>query len=147
MATPGPKPEKTAKLEAIGITTICGRIAEAEFLSDIAKDAGVSISTLSNWLNSDDNYKMYVRARESQADKHAEDILRIADDGLNDTQTDDDGNVIVNHDHIARSRLRVDSRKWLAAKMAPRRYGEKLELAGDKENPIRHEFAWKQDAS
>lgn len=133
----GPKPTQTAKLEAIGIEAICARIARAEFCSAIAKDARVSEATLSLWLNSDDNVKLYVRARESQADKFAEDIIQIADDGLNDSYTDEDGKVVVNHDVIARSRLRVDARKWLAAKMAPKKYGEKLELAGDPANPIK----------
>lgn len=132
----GPKPTQTAKLDEAGIDVICARIARAEFLETIAKDYDLSAATLSLWLNREDNVKIYVRARESQADKFAEDIIKIADDGENDTYTDDQGQIKINQDVIARSRLRVDARKWLASKMAPRKYGEKLELSGDADNPL-----------
>jgi hypothetical protein len=141
-----PKPVQTDKLKAIGIEAICARIARAEFCSTIAKDVGVSDATLSLWLNSDDNIKMYVRAREAQADKFAEDIIQIADDGANDSYKDDEGKSITNQDVIARSRLRVDARKWLASKMAPKKYGEKLEIAGDPANPLKVLAATMSDA-
>jgi hypothetical protein len=65
----------------------------------------------------------------------ADEIIEISNDGSNDTYTDDDGREHVNQDVIARSRLRVDSRKWLASKLAPKRYGDKVEQihsGGDK---------------
>lgn len=113
------------KLSAVGIEAICERIADCETLQSIADSAGVSKGTLITWLGGFAD--QYARAREAQADKLAEDILAIADDGRNDTYQTDDGES-VNHDVIARSRLRVDARKWLAGKMAPKRYGDKLEL-------------------
>ena len=66
----------------------------------------------------------------------ADEILAISDDGLNDTYTDDDGNVRTATDVVARSRLRVDSRKWMLSKMLPKVYGDKLTHQGDAENPI-----------
>lgn len=87
------------------------------------------MSTFMRWLADEANGSLreqYARAREAQADALAEEILQIADDGRNDTYTDDDGRTIVDHDVIARSRLRVDARKWLASKMAPRKYGDKI---------------------
>jgi hypothetical protein len=39
----------------------------------------------------------------------------------------------VDHDHIQRSRLRVDTRKWLLSEMSPKVYGDRLALAGDRE--------------
>lgn len=57
----------------------------------------------------------------------AEEMLEIADDGRNDTYKDEDGREIANQDVIARSRLRVDARKWLMARMAPKKYGDKIE--------------------
>ena len=78
--------------------------------------------------------EQYARARESQADKLAEDLLQIADDGLNDTYTDSDGNKRTDQDVIARSRLRVDARKWLAGKMAPKKYGDRQIVEGPGEN-------------
>ena len=51
--------------------------------------------------------------------------------------TDDEGKKIVDHDHISRSRLRVDSRKWVASKLLPKVYGDKLQHTGDGGGPIR----------
>ncbi len=46
----------------------------------------------------------------------------------------------VNGEHIQRSRLRIDARKWMASKLAPKKYGEKLEL------DVRHSVADLSDA-
>ncbi len=43
---------------------------------------------------------------------------------------------IMTGDMVDRARLQVDARKWLLSKMAPKKYGDRLELAGDKENPL-----------
>lgn len=87
------------------------------------------MATFLRWLADESRAELreqYARAREAQADNLAEEILEIADFGLNDTYTDDEGQVHVDHDVIARSRLRVDARKWLASKMAPKKYGDKI---------------------
>lgn len=77
------------------------------------------------WLD-DSHTGMYAHAREARADKLAEDVLEIADDGRRDYDVGEDGRAVVNNDHIQRSKLRVDSRKWLASKMFPKRYGDKV---------------------
>ncbi len=63
--------------------------------------------------------------------------MDIADDVSSDFTTGKDGKVTVNHDHIQRSRLRVDARKWIAAKLLPKRYGDKLQHTGEGGGPIR----------
>ena len=112
---------------------ICERLAEGESLRSICKGEDMpNKSTVMRWLADNEAFRdQYARAREAQADHLAEEILQIADDGSNDTYQTDDGEA-VNHDVIARSRLRVDARKWLASKMAPKKYGDKLqaELTG-----------------
>lgn len=75
----------------------------------------------------------YARARERMIDAVAEDILEIADDGSNDymERFDKDGESLgyfLNGEHVQRSRLRVDSRKWLLSKLRPGQYGDKLDL-------------------
>lgn len=111
---------------------ICERMAEGESLRTICKDDDMPcLKTAMLWLSDGKHPEFlqhYVRAREIQADTMAEDILNIADNGLNDSQVDDDGKVFINQDVIARSRLRVDARKWLASKLAPKKYGDKLDL-------------------
>ncbi len=39
-------------------------------------------------------------------------------------------------DDPASRRVRVDTRKWLLSKLAPKKYGDRIEIAGDKENPL-----------
>jgi len=53
-------------------------------------------------------------------DAMVEEILEICDS----TDTDDAA--------IARDRLRIDTRKWLMAKLAPRKYGDRLVAVGDR---------------
>ena len=74
--------------------------------------------------------EQYARAREAQADKLAEEALQIADDGRSDTYVDGDGSVKTDTEVIQRSKLRVDTRKWLASKMAPKKYGDKVAIGG-----------------
>jgi hypothetical protein len=74
---------------------------------------------------------MYARAKQSQVEVLVEEIIEISDDKTNDTMYiyDDSGEMkeICNKEWIARSRLRIDSRKWLASKLAPRIYGDKIQ--------------------
>jgi hypothetical protein len=120
---------------------ICERIADGESLRAICLPEDMPArSTVFRWLAAHKEFQyQYARAREEQADALFDEILQIADDGRNDSYTDDDGNVRTDHDVIARSRLRVDSRKWMAGKLRPKKYGERLEIAGDPENPLKFE--------
>lgn len=98
-----------------------------------------SSSMVKRWLAQHSEFRaQYAQAREDQADFYAEQIIEIADDGLNDTYLDDEGNTIVDHDVIARSKLRVDARKWVASKLAPKKYGDKInqEITGVDGAPI-----------
>jgi hypothetical protein len=118
-------------------TVICDRIAEGESLRKICLDDGIpDKATVFRWLAAHEAFRdQYAHAREAQADKMAEEILDIADDGRNDTYTDDEGEVRTDHDVIARSRLRVDARKWLVSKMAPKKYGDKVAIGGSDDMP------------
>lgn len=118
-------------------TAICERISEGESLRAICREDGMpDKTTVLRWLGANAPFRtQYAGAREAQADHMAEEILQIADDGLNDTYVDDDGQVRTDHDVIARSKLRVDARKWLASKMAPKKYGDKLAIGGADDLP------------
>lgn len=72
-------------------------------------------------------------------DEMADDVVEISDDGKNDwMQSNDPDNpgYRLNGEHQARSRLRVDTRKWYLSKLAPKRYGDKLELSGPDGQPL-----------
>jgi hypothetical protein len=85
-------------------------------------------SQVYRWLDENDDFRdQYARAREEQADKLFREIIEIADDKSGDCITTSDGKPIVDHENIQRSRLRVDARKWAAAKLAPKKYGDRVE--------------------
>jgi terminase small subunit-like protein len=117
---------------------ICTRIAEGFSLRQIASEIGCSAGAIVQWYAEDATFaERYARAKEAQAEHFAEEIIEISDDGSNDwMQREFEAGRIVDvpdQEHINRSRLRVDARKWLMAKMAPKRYGERMQVAVSRE--------------
>lgn len=121
---------------------ICERLAEGRSLREICgSDDMPPESTVRQWVVDDREgfSAQYARAREAQADLMAEEILDIADNASNDWMErngDDNEGWQVNGEHIQRSRLRVDSRKWLMSKLKPKKYGDKVQHSGDPDNPV-----------
>lgn len=121
-------------------TLICARLIVGESLREITRDETMpSSSAVYVWLLKHKEFaEQYTRAREVQADVIFDELLEIADDGTNDwmERKREDGSTEdqVNHEHIQRSRLRIDARKWMASKLAPKKYGDKLDVTsgGDK---------------
>ena len=79
----------------------------------------------------------YARAKSDQIMRYAEQIIDIADDSADDVTQTDDGPVL-NREVIERTKIRIDARKWLASKLAPKIYGDRqaVELAGTDGGPI-----------
>jgi hypothetical protein len=71
----------------------------------------------------------YARAREARADCWADEIVAMADDAPAD------------HEVLAKVRLQIDARKWVASKLLPRKYGDRVsaELTGANGGPIKRE--------
>lgn len=115
---------------------ICRQIAEGMSLRQICKQDGMpGISTVVRWLFDEECKEFwahYARAREIQAELLADELMDIADDSANDymDRINNDGSKaeVLNAENIQRSRLRIDTRKWVAAKLLPKRYGEKTEV-------------------
>jgi hypothetical protein len=111
---------------------ICETISTSnKGLRTICKEEKISVSSVLNWLRDTENKEFlaqYARAKQEQADHLAEEIIAIADDSSDDLKgVDDYGNRIENKEFVNRSKLRVDARKWVAAKLAPKKYGDKLD--------------------
>lgn len=122
---------------------ICERLANGESMRSVCRDESMpAMSSVFKWLREIPQFsQQYAKAKEESADALVEDMLDIADDGTNDwmEKHDKDGENIgwqLNGEHIQRSKLRVDVRKWAASKLKAKKYGDKLELAGDADNPI-----------
>lgn len=90
-------------------------------------------STVFKWLRTYQSFAdQYARAKEESADALADEMTDIADDGSNDwmERHDKEGKSIgwaENGEAINRSRLRVDTRKWIASKLKPKKYGDRVE--------------------
>lgn len=90
------------------------------------------MTTVFKWLREKEEFaQQYARAKEESCDALFEDIISIADDGTNDwmERNDAEGNNIgwqLNGEHVQRSRLRVDTRKWALSKLKPKKYGDKI---------------------
>jgi len=109
---------------------ICEGITLGYSIRTVCKpDEMPAISTFYRWLAEYDDFsKQYARACEERTEAMAEDLLDIADNGTNDYMETDDGTVTYNGDSVQRAKLRVDTRKWLMAKMKPKKYGDKMEI-------------------
>lgn len=119
---------------------ICEAISEGQSLRAIcAADDMPCKASVFRWLTLHPEFSdQYARAREEQAESLADEIVAIADESLNDTYIDQNGNERVNTEVVARARLRVDARKWVASKLKPKKYGDKVmqELSGPDGGPI-----------
>jgi hypothetical protein len=128
---------------------ICVRLARGETLRAICRDEEFPPeSTVRAWALEDvDGFgARYAYARQIGLDAMADQLLEIADDSRHDFTTDANGNKVVNGEHINRSRLRVDTRKWYLAKLAPKRYGEKVDLnvGGQDGSPVAMVIRWEK---
>ena len=137
VVAPKPKMGRPCEYDEEIAKEICFRIAHGEPLVRICQDEHLpNVVTIYRWLQKMPDFcNMYARAREDQADTLADEIQAIADQMPMET-TDKDGNTKFDPAYINWMRLRMDARKWVAAKLKPRKYGDRVELAGDKDNPL-----------
>lgn len=132
MAHPGGRP--TIYTKELG-ETICKRIALGESLRSICKDEDMpDRSVVHDWIldaGKKEFSDQYEKAVNSRAELMFDELLDIADDGQNDYMEKEleSGTIEVpNTEHIQRSRLRVDTRKWYLSKVLPKKFGEKMDL-------------------
>lgn len=98
-----------------------------------------SVGTIMDWLRSNEDFaKQYARAKDVQIERMFEKINEIADDTTDDLLTNplgEGGGKIVsgNSTAVQRAKLRVDALKWQLSKLAPKKYGDKLDVTTDGE--------------
>ncbi len=125
-----PEKERQRIIEHVLAELSSGRAVSRILVED---DGMPAPRTFWNWHYSDENLMQKVaRAREAGADAIMDETLGIADDGTNDWVVrrggDGAGDTMVDHEHVSRSKLRVDTRHKYAQMIAPRKYGPKLDL-------------------
>lgn len=82
-------------------------------------------------LKNKDFASAYARAKESLVEVMANEILDIAEE---DSRVTDKGNV--DPAFVNNQKLRIDTRKWLLSKIAPRKYGDRVAIAGVDDAPL-----------
>lgn len=112
---------------------ICELLALGNSMRKVAEMEDMpSMSTMFKWLRENDQFsQQYAKAKEESADAMAEDLLYIADTPvMGEVKTiKPDGSVEIKQDEmLGHRRLQVDSRKWLMAKMKPKKYGDKIDM-------------------
>ncbi len=126
-------------------TKICDRIALGESTRNILKDTDMpSSSTFYKWLldkDKKDFSEQYETSCNIRAELMFEELNEIADDSSNDymKKVGIDGEIqeVPNKEHVQRSRLRVDTRKWYLSKVLPKKFGEKIDMTTNgKDLPI-----------
>lgn len=143
MAHPGGRPTKyTRKLAEI----ICYKIATTnKGIRQLVRENTEfpQASTIFKWrLENKEFSDLYLKAKQNQVEVLIDEILEIADDVSHDRVENDNGKIVANNEYVNRSRLRIETRKWLAGKLSPRIYGEKVFNEGDL--TLKHEEALKQ---
>ena len=116
---------------------ICERLASGESMRAISRDEDMPcMSTLFLWLRTHEEFsEQYAKAKEESADALVEDMLDIADNQVsqpllvNGEPVEIDGKLIEVRDGpaVQHAKLRVDTRKWAASKLKPKKYGDRLE--------------------
>jgi hypothetical protein len=122
-------PEESALQDAI-----CDAIStQPRGMGAILEELGnpINPSTFYRWLQQDDDLcKRYARARADQAQVMADEITQIADttqEGVITTEKADGSVEIKRSDMLEHRKLRIESRKWLAAKLLPKVYGDRVQ--------------------
>ena len=128
------------------VVIICEQLASGMTLREVCRAEDMPHeSTVRKWAIEDYEgfYTHYAKAREIGYQIMADELVEIADDGSNDwmERQNKDGSTftVLNGEHVQRSRLRVDTRKWLLSKALPKLYGDKMGVEHSGEVTQKHE--------
>lgn len=128
---------------------ICEAISEGMSLRELCRaDDMPAKATVFRWLTLHQEFSdQYARAREEQAEAMADEIVNIVDTAANPLMVDGiplmkDGKPVMYADAaaIAHARLKMDARKWVASKLKPKKYGDKLELDQNVTGNLNHDI-------
>ena len=125
---------------------ICDAIASSSIsVRELSKQDDMPCeSTIYKWLSENEDFsEKYAHAKKSQLEYMANEIVDIADSAENDymrrqgRDDDEDSGWVTNGEAIQRSKLRIETRKWLMSKLNAKKYGDKTQLTGaDGEGPV-----------
>ena len=129
------------------IKELVTEIAGGSHMAEFCRIKGFAYQTVRDWIDADSGRSgMYARAREDRADKIADEIVAISDEVEVAARYDGEHvRLALDAAAVARNRLRVDARKWVASKLKPRTYGDKLDVTAEVGiKSLSDEQLWKQ---
>ena len=105
---------------------LCEQISEGKSLSTAIKAEGMPSYQLVMLMlrNSPEFRTMYEKAVESRADRLAEEIIELADQQIPDGLEGPMASA-----WVQQKRMQVDARKWVASKLKPKTYGDRIDVA------------------
>jgi len=116
---------------------ICERLACGESMRSVCRDDSMpAMSSVFKWLRENSHFsEQYAKAKEESADALVEDMLDIADNQVSQPVLLEGQPVVINGEvvksidgpSVQHAKLRVDTRKWAASKLKPKKYGEKIQ--------------------
>jgi hypothetical protein len=119
-------------------------ISEGDSLATALKREGINPRNFAKWLSVKDYRDRYMDARKIQAEMMAHEILTIADDVSRDRIVESDGRVRFDMASVNRARLRIDTRKFILAKVLPKIYGDRIALTDADGENLRIDLPWLQ---
>ena len=131
LKAPARKKEKAVSAKPVEIdkdvrhAEICRMVADGKTVRQIGSHFGVSAGTILAWATETESFsEQYARAREAAADMFEAEIIEAA--------------LAVSPETAAADRVKIDAMKWVAARRAPKKYGDKtsLEHSGPGGGPI-----------
>jgi hypothetical protein len=142
--TPRKKTGRPSKYTQELAHEICERLADGEPLRQICRDDHMPAwQTIYDWMNRDDALGeagvglsvAIARAREMGQDAIAEEIY--IETCLEPERILSEGGGRVDSGYVQLIKARADIKLKLLAKWNPKRYGDRVQLAGDAENPLK----------
>lgn len=123
----GQEVQAEEEVNAEKASIVIAELESGKSLRKAAEAAGCGAATVLDWVDADKAFaEQYAQARARGYQLLADEIIEISDDASRDYIETEHGPKL-DAEAVARSRLRVDSRKWMLAKMLPKVYGDKVE--------------------
>jgi hypothetical protein len=122
---------------------ICERLSLGDSLREVCKDDSMPArSTVFRWIGKHPEFSdQYAKAKEAGVEVLADELIDIADNSTNDymeiaSENGECESYKLNGENIQRSKLRVDTRKWVLSKLCAKKYGDSISVGGKKGEPI-----------
>jgi len=119
------------------VKEICDRLSSGEPLRAICRDPRMpGWDTVYDWMARDEGFALQVaQARENGVEAIAQDTLAMID-APPQVVVDNNGVSRIDPAYVQWTKLRTEQRMKLLACWSPNRYGNRVQVAGDKDNPL-----------